>query len=151
MSLGHGHEDFTSFVENVLSPNTFGKSLDSIGHASPGLGLSAPHSALRGNTPSSVLPSSGDWSPNHGSQHSLSGTEFKICFNDGPLSNTSSPLGVNNHPRMRHKKKYAAGTYTFRTYNESLGVKGLMISGFGGARWRSMRVGLDLFISPALL
>ena len=58
--------------------NETGKSLDSIGHASPGLGLiSAPHSALRGNTPSSVLPSSGDWSPN-ASSHSLSGNEFKV-------------------------------------------------------------------------
>jgi len=53
------------------------------------------------------------WSPGIGSNSNLGApNEFKINF-DGPLSQTSSPLfgpgGANqnqNHPSMRHKKKY---------------------------------------------
>ena len=109
------HEDFSTFVENALSPlgKDFGAPspmLKGLSHEDSNHGDEGSH----GSASVSMHGDGGDWSPGvgMGSHSNLAPSEFKINF-DGPLSQSSSPLGSSGggHPRMRHKKRYDHGGY----------------------------------------
>jgi len=105
------HEDFSTFVENALSP--LGKDFGAQSPMVKGLMHEDSNPGDDGSHGVSVMHGDGDWSPGVGMGHSnLAPSEFKINF-DGPLSQSSSPLGSGGigHPRMRHKKRFDRAGY----------------------------------------
>ena len=117
-------EDFTSFVENALSPLASGNYTQSAENSRDAFSISNSQSHLYQSNHLQQhqkqnsyqqdqnqqhlrlnVPSSNEWSPNI-SQSSFDGcnNEFKMCFNDASSSDGGFPSRTSTHSRMRLKK-----------------------------------------------